>query len=80
VGKLKVLTAVLIALVVLGITLPIAFKVQYDRSVSRCTATPPDVEVWQGAQHGFELSPPGFWCEHSFPDGRVDRENYGLLP
>jgi len=78
--RLRWLTAVVVMLMIIGITVPIAFKTQYDRAVDRCVATPPGSAAWTGAQHGFSLSPLGFWCEHTFPDGTTDRENYGLVP
>jgi hypothetical protein len=76
----KVLVTATVVFGILAVATPIGLRLQYDRAVARCTATPPGEEVWEGAQQGFQLAPPGFWCEHQFPDGRVERENYGLFP
>jgi len=79
-SRVKVLITVAGVLAILACVTPILLKLQYDRAVARCTATPPGQEGWESAQHGFRLAPPGFWCEHRFPGGRVERENYGLFP
>jgi hypothetical protein len=79
--KAKRIAVIVTALLLLAcLPMPVVANVLYNRAVARCTATPPGSEEFSGATHGFQLVPPGFWCERTYLDGRVERVNFGLLP
>jgi hypothetical protein len=78
-GK-RVMVIVAAAVLLTCLPLPVVANVLYNRAAARCTATPPGSAEFSGATHGWEFVPPGFWCERTYLDGRVEREDLGILP